>query len=65
MHAPPGAQLGDNIWLFSAENDLSFFARLLLHAEQFGIRYKIHFFEKEPQWLGTWKTTPELKDGAS
>jgi hypothetical protein len=52
--------LSENCWLIRASDALHFLGEALADAARQRIQYRVHFFEKEPEWIhseGYGKTT--------
>jgi len=45
------SRLGENVWLVSLQENPSAFARLIYHADQFRLAYRILPLDDAPQWL--------------
>jgi hypothetical protein len=51
---PPAGKterIAESSWLIPLDSELSFFAALVKMLKDFGIPFRILFFEKEPDWI--------------
>jgi hypothetical protein len=49
--------LSEGVFLIQLETALPTFGGLVAAAQKWGVPYRVHFFEEESQWIGTWEST--------
>jgi len=52
-------KLAETVWLIHLETAMPAFCGLVAAADYWDVPYRVHFFEENREWIGTWEpTTP-------